>query len=158
MSEITRQIYSSYKDIGEIGSLWEKFQHKLHALKAVRVPLVAWLPIYCKAFGVDATKEDLTERQMETILLRARQIQSSSREYARELGENAYALFNVLTDFATYPAGIHNTATVIHSYQHKVGTWANDFLYQTGETDYSLDAYIGEKAKASAARITAIVA
>lgn len=158
LADISMKICSSYKDIGEIGSLWSDFQNKLHTLKNIEVPLTDWLPIYCKAFGVDATKDELTHKQLDTILSRGRHIQRSSREYAQELGENAYALFNVLTDFASYPIGITNSATVIHSYQQKVGAWVNEFIQEAKKSDFTLDAYIGEKARASAGLIISMVA
>ncbi len=156
--QIRKTIVASRREIGEIESLWNVFENKLHQLKKITVPKKAWLPIYCKAFGVDATKEELTKGQVDIMTDRACKIIKTSDEYAEELGENAYALMNVLTDFASFPVGTNNASTVVHGYQRKVGSWVNDFLVETNKEDFSLDKYIGEHAQASANRLNELVA
>ncbi len=156
--QIYKTIVASRREIGEIDSLWFTFQGKLNKLKSIHVPQTAWLPIYCKAFSVDATDEDLTERQIDTMAERADRILRTTKEYADELGENAYALMNVLTDFASFPVGTNSPASVVHGYQRKVGSWVNDFLVEAKKEDFSLDAYIGEKAIASADLLRQFVA
>ncbi|MBF0500167.1 MAG: DUF932 domain-containing protein [Candidatus Riflebacteria bacterium] len=50
-----------------------------------------------------------------------------NKRYASELGENAYAVFNVLTEFASHPPVNHFVRRNRHSMQRIVGTWLNEF-------------------------------
>ena len=140
----------AHKEIGEIGSLWSVFQMKLKKLNDIEVPISLWLAIFCKVFDIDTNKEKLTENQINRLVKKTTQIKESSKEYSSELGINAYALFNVLTDYASFPSDSYNTTNFIHGYQQKVGAWVNEFLFEVERTNFNLKSYIGEKALSSA--------
>jgi len=140
----------AHQEIGEIDSLWSAFQKKLNTLKKINVPISLWLAIFCKAFDINPDKDKLTEGQVITLMKKTKQIKDSSKEYSDELGVNAYALFNVLSDFASFPSNASTLANYVHNYQQKVGTWVNGFLCEVEKTDFSLESYVGENAISTA--------
>ncbi len=129
----------------EINALWERFEERLKRLKSVEVPQWLILPIYCKVFGLEIDQKKITKTQEFNYYLKAKQILNSAKEYFEELGSNAYALFNVLTDYASFPDGTSYASNYIHGYQKKVGNWIDDFLIVASKKDFLLTTYLGEK-------------
>jgi hypothetical protein len=62
--------------------------------------------------------------------------------YTTEVGENAYAAFNVMTDFATRPKGRGSYAREIHTLQRRVGAWLPELCSKCRQTDFNLGDYI----------------
>ncbi len=129
----------------EIGNLWERFEERLNRLKAIEVPLWLVLPIFCKVYNIVIDKKKITKSQEINYFLKAKQIINSSKEYFEELGNNAYALFNVLTDYASFPDGTSNASNFVHGYQKKAGNWIDDFLSAATKKDFLLTTYLGEQ-------------
>lgn len=68
--------------------------------------------------------------------------------YFRELGSNAYALFNAMTDFASNPPEILGFSRTPHSMQRTAGSWTETFaskIRKNGGLD--LQEYLGEYAE-----------
>jgi hypothetical protein len=63
---------------------------------------------------------------------------------ANELGENAYAVFNVITDFASHPPVNRHVQRDRHSLQRLAGRWLGSFPQRYREPGFSLDAYLKE--------------
>jgi len=61
--------------------------------------------------------------------------------YTNEVGENAYAAFNVMTDFATRPKGHGSYAREVHTLQRRVGAWLPEFCAQSRRSDFVMDDY-----------------
>jgi len=130
-------------EIGEIGDVWNEFQKKLNALKNTTLPRSSALPMFCKVFNIQC--KDFSDRQKDLYGCRASQIMNASKEYFNDMGNNAYALFNVLTDYASFPAG-PNAPGNVHGYQKKIGQWADAFIAASKRPDFSLAKYIGNEA------------
>lgn len=67
--------------------------------------------------------------------------------YSGELGENAYAVFNVITEFASHlPAssGIHRDR---HKLQQLAGSWVSRFSQRCRQSDFNLTNYLKDLAK-----------
>ena len=64
--------------------------------------------------------------------------------YAGELGENAYAVFNAVTDFASHPPQNRHVHRDRHSYQRLAGTWLADFSENCRQPDFALARYLEE--------------
>lgn len=62
--------------------------------------------------------------------------------YVQELGENAYAAFNAITDFASHPPDNRCVYRDRHSYQRLAGTWLNDFHRECRVPNFSLSEYL----------------
>ena len=146
-TELTK-LYSSLveeakKKVGGIVSLWSEFEKKMVALQEISLPVSACLPIYCKAFDIKV-KEKLTDDQKYILRLKAKQIMDAGKEYFKELGNNGYAMMNVLSDFASFPEWTSSHANFVDGYQRKVGQWVDDFLAASKQQGFSLSKYIGE--------------
>jgi hypothetical protein len=61
--------------------------------------------------------------------------------YTRELGENAYAVFNVVTDFASHPPHNRFVRRDRHSLQRLAGAWLAAFVHECRKADFDLDRY-----------------
>ena len=142
-TEIDKLIERSRKQIGDIGSLWNAFERKMQILHDTMLPSSSALAIYCKAFDIKVNKEELTVTQEEGLAMRAKQIVTASKEYFKELGNNAYAMMNVLTDFASFPEWINSRANYVDGYQRKVGRWVDEFIIEIQKPNFNLSRYIG---------------
>ena len=142
--EIDKLIEKAKIRIGDIGSLWKAFEKKMEALRAISLPISSALPIYCKAFDVIVKEDNLTASQKDILALKAKQIVNASKNYFKDLGNNAYAMMNVLTDFASFPEWTSSPCNYVDGYQHRVGKWVDDFLSETRKEGFSLSKYLGE--------------
>ena len=140
---IDKLIAEAKKKMGSIASLWSEFEKKMVALQKISLPVSACLPIYCKAFDINV-KGRLTEDQQDILRLKAKQIMDAGKEYFRELGNNGYAMMNVLSDFASFPQWSSSPANFVDGYQRRVGRWVDDFLAASKQQGFSLAKYIGD--------------
>ena len=134
------------KEMGTIDSIWKTIVARLEKLRQIEISELMVLPLFCKVFNIRVDEKKITPPQREQLATRAKQILHSAKEYFQEMGSNAYALFNVLTDYASFPAGFSETSVTIHNYQHRVGNWVDEFLAAAGKESFSLSKYIGEDA------------
>lgn len=77
-------------------------------------------------------------------------LSAMSDRYAEELGENAYAVFNAITDFASRPLENRCVHRDRNSLQRLAGTWLTAFNQVSREQTFSLTRYLEELAAASA--------
>jgi sulfur relay (sulfurtransferase) DsrC/TusE family protein len=145
-SSIIKKLVNEAKNVEGIESLWEKFDKKMVFLKRIEIPDSMALPVYCKAFKININKDELSLKQKEDWAEKATQIINSANEYFAELGNNAYALMNVLTDYASYPAATSNTTILVNAYQRKVGDWIDEIIAASSKEDFNLYDYIGKDA------------
>lgn len=141
--EIDKLIYRAKSKIGNIESVWTEFETKMEVLRSILLPESFALAIYCKVFNIIVDEENVTDSQKETLAIRAKQIIYTSDDYFREMGSNAYAMMNVLTDAASFPKWTNNRATFVNSYQRKVGKWVDNFIEENKKTGFNLSKYIG---------------
>jgi len=67
-------------------------------------------------------------------------------QHARELGENAYAVFNVITEFASRPPANRHVHRERNSLQRLAGTWLSNFAQRCRPPEFNLTAYLAELA------------
>ncbi len=77
-----------------------------------------------------------------------------SDRYAGELGENAYAVFNAVTDFASHPPANRFVGRERHSLQRLAGSWLSEFSQECRKPDFVLGDYL-DKATANGTPETA---
>ena len=148
------EYYQRYDDVieearrkmGNIDSIWKDIVRRLEALKAIEMSPLMILPLFCKVFGVKIDEKKITPAMTEMLTMRTKQILNAGKEYFNEMGNNAYALFNVFTDYASFPAGVSEGSVTIHNLQHRVGDWVDEFLAAYNQDGFSLSKYIGEDA------------
>ena len=147
--EIMALAETARRQIGSVDSLWKVFEQKMITLRQIPLPPTSALPIYCKAFGIHV-KQDISEIQKEIYSNRASQIVKASKEYFKELGNNAYAMMNVLSDFASFPEWTQSPNNYVDGYQRKVGKWVDEFIAEYKKDGFSLSKYIGEECQNTA--------
>lgn len=62
--------------------------------------------------------------------------------YSAELGDNAYAAFNAITEFASHPPSNRCVHRDRNSLQKLAGTWINQFSQQCRQPGFSLGVYL----------------
>lgn len=62
--------------------------------------------------------------------------------YAGELGETAYAVLNVITDFASHPPDNRHIHRDRHGLQRLAGTWLTGFGEQCRQPDFTVERYL----------------
>jgi len=67
--------------------------------------------------------------------------------YAEEIGENAYAVFNAMTEFASHPPQNRCIHRERHSFQRLAGDWLSKFSQECSEHDFTLSNYLTELVK-----------
>ncbi len=71
--------------------------------------------------------------------------------YAGELGLNAYAALNAMTDFASHPPDNPCVYRHRHSLQQRAGAWTRDFSTACRRQDFDLDRHITDLERSRAA-------
>lgn len=142
--EIDKLINKAKREIGDIGSLWKAFEEKMNYLRSISLPSSSALAIYCKAFDIIIDPKEVTDIQKEMFALRAKQIVTASKDYFKELGNNAYAMMNVLSDYASFPAWANGSTNYVDGYQRRVGIWVDDFIEESERAGFSLSRYLGD--------------
>lgn len=143
--EIDQLIKNAQARIGSIGSLWAAFELKMEKLKSIALPSSSALAIFCKAFDISVNKDDISEAQKVILANRTEQIVEASKQYFKDLGNNAYAMMNVMTDFASFPEWTPNPSLFVDGYQRKVGKWVDSFIEDYNKQSFNLSAYIGDE-------------
>ena len=70
-----------------------------------------------------------------------------NKRYAGELGENAYAVFNAITEFASHPPENRCVHRDRHSFQRLAGSWLTSFSSECRKADFRLESYLAALAK-----------
>jgi hypothetical protein len=70
-----------------------------------------------------------------------------STRYASELGHNAYAAFNAITEFASHPPVNRCVHRDRNSLQRLAGSWLTSFNVEYRKPDFQLDNYIAKLAR-----------
>jgi hypothetical protein len=65
-----------------------------------------------------------------------------SDRYAHEVGENGYAVFNAITEFASHPPANRYVARERNSLQRLAGLWVSDFCEQCRRSGFSVASYL----------------
>ena len=90
-------------------------------------------------------------REAEAWAALSAHLRDLSDRYANELGENAYAVLNAVTDFASRPPSNRCVRRDRHSLQQLAGTWLSTFSRLCREPRFSLSGYLKKLAEANAA-------
>ncbi|MEF8711596.1 MAG: DUF932 domain-containing protein [Candidatus Accumulibacter propinquus] len=133
------------ENIGDIRKLETALTEKLHQLKRYHVPEKEMLPLLCRAFDIKATKDVVEkQRRVDDLLALRDQAESLTKAYFTEMGPHGYAALNVLTDYASRPAGVIAPEASMHGLQQKAGSWMDDFISAIKNPDFSFDSYLAD--------------
>ena len=140
-----------------VRNLMSSFLKKMDDLKSLELPESIALQMYCKAFNVKVSKDKLLPYQKDTLGKSAKRIIDAAKEYFAEMGNNAYAIFNVLSDFASFPVSYGQQSIYIHGLQRKVGLWADNLILEAKKPNFSLYKFIGEEAMNTAFYLESLI-
>lgn len=133
-----------------LAKLKASFGEHLRVLKACSVnrdqfePFVSAVllirkPKHTKPWSKEARDWETLEQHMTAMCSR----------YAKELGENAYAVFNVITKFASHPLDNRCLYRERHSFQRLAGKWVTDFSRLCVKPDFDLSKYLVDLEKSN---------
>ena len=145
----SRQAGFRLDDIVEAGSkklinvktAWTEFEKKLTKVREIPMPQSLVLAMYCKAFDISIDPKDLSAYQRDSYATQAKKLIDDGKEYFSELGNNGYAMYNVLTDYASYPPV---NSFNMNGYQQKVGQWLTEIVNAYDSNNFKLSEFIGE--------------
>ncbi len=72
----------------------------------------------------------------------SKQITDLCTRYATDLGENAYSVFNAVTEFASHPPANRLVTRERHTLQRSAGEWVAGFGNQVQQPGFNLTAYL----------------
>ena len=129
--------------------LRRKFIEYAKKLTEFSVPKPKAVPLMFKIldirFNLDKKDEELGReiKRRDEIKERAGRL---AEKYYKQSGENAYAIFNACTDYATYSKS-GNVNVFADSMQKRIGNWVEEFSEVRQMRDFSLEKYIGDYGK-----------
>lgn len=147
----TKQAIESRMDFEVLPDQLERLKNRFIAysngLRECQVPRKMALPLMCKVLGMNPDVLRKTEQSAEgrdnPLRKRAEKLIDS---YYSELGDNAYAVFNACTEYATF-AREGTVSIYANSAQRRVGRWLEGFNIKTKESNFNLEDYVGDYAK-----------
>lgn len=149
---IQRLHIEAEKNIGVIQDIEQEFVKKLNRLKSCELPRSVMLAIVCKVFGYKMTrdkKQKLEGRALEKVKGFVELIDARTSEYFDNMGNNAYAALNVLTDYASFPEVVIG-GYLVNNFQAKVGDWIDDYIAACDRPDFNMIDYLGKESMESA--------
>ena len=105
----------------------------------------------CRRRGPDPLEPDTPEADDWDVL--SAHVWDLCNRYASDLGENAYAVFNAVTEFASHPPPNRLIRRERNSLQRSAGEWVSAFSQQCRQPGFDLTRYLAspQTAKAEAA-------
>jgi len=114
----------------------------IEAVRACSVPSELFQPLLAAILGVRAPKSLKTDsREADDWSEIESHLTELSDHYTKELGGNAYALFNAATDFASHPPANRHVHRDSHSLERRAGEWLSDFSQKCRKPDFDLAKY-----------------
>ncbi len=138
--DIEEQIRSEVTQ-GRFRNFQAQFIALVKPLRRCQVPRTLFQPIMRSALRIE--EPDVVERADSDHWAKlGKKVESLCNTYAHDLGGNAYAVMNAVSDFATRP-----TATaVVHRKQHTLqslaGAWLSDFSAKCARPGFRLEDYV----------------
>lgn len=119
----------------------KQFLRFLGPLRQAKVPTKHFRLIALRALTLREPRNGAGNAQWNRWRALQDELLTRQKKYTAELGENAYALLNVITDIASRPAEAKVPRRERHSLQKKAGTWLADFSRRCNDPQFDLAAY-----------------
>lgn len=128
------------------------FANRLGALRGCEVPREVFEPFVRGVLLIRKPVPLIPDtREAEAWAALSAHLHELSDRYANELGENAYAVLNAVTDFASRPLNNRCAHRDRHSLQQLAGAWLSTFSRICREPGFVLSGYLKKLAAANAA-------
>ena len=146
------------KDIGEtikfeiaherLAKLNASFSEYLGVLHDCVVPRSDFQRLVCEVLLIQKPKDIQPQSAIaEDWANLSQHLGSMCSRYAEEIGENAYAAFNAITEFASHPPENRCIHRDRHSFQRLAGEWLSKFSQECRVPGFVLSEYLGKLAK-----------
>jgi len=146
------------RDIGEtikfevaqerLSKLKASFKEYLGFLRECPVSRLEFKPLF---YGVLLIREPLNMKPESPIAkdwgTLSQHLGALCDRYMDEIGENAYAVFNAITEFASHPLENRCVHRDRHSFQRLAGDWLSKFSQECRQPDFKLSNYLAKLAK-----------
>jgi len=143
----------SKQDIGEtisfevsqerLSKIKTSFNEYFKALRDCKISRLEFEPLFC---GILKIRKPKNMKPQSPIAARWEALSQGigvlCGRYADELGENAYAVFNAITEFASYPPQNRCVYRERHSFQRLAGDWLSKFSQECRNPDFALSSYL----------------
>jgi hypothetical protein len=124
------------------------FADYLGALRDCSVSQVDFAPFVCGVLSIrKPEKLEVNARAADEWAALSAHIGELSDRYAKELGGNAYAVFNAITEFASHRPANRHVHRDRHSLQRLAGAWLNSFSKACRQPEFVLKEYLERLAK-----------
>ena len=118
-----------------IDEKWRQFSAMIHTLKSTPVTAPIAYELIATLLTLPPADHCRTERQRDEHALLIREIRNRHAAYVTELGANAYAVFNTVTDLASRPPELVSFNRARTTLEQRAGTWlrtvSNDLAKST---------------------------
>ena len=122
------------------------FMESLNALKECNVQRDQFEPLLCAALHLGPVKSSTARPSGTDAWVQVRAyIDGLNSRYADELGENAYAVFNSITDFASRPPENRCIHRSRNGFQKLAGTWLSHFKSECAKSGFSVQGHIDQE-------------
>jgi hypothetical protein len=127
----------------KLAKLKDSFGDFIGSLRGCAVPRSLFEPLTLGVLAIHEPKgSDKNGRRHRDWTLLNAHIRKLSDHYAAELGENAYAVFNTMTDFASRPSNNLCVHRDRHSFQKTAGKWSSEFSRECRLPGFTIDKYL----------------
>jgi hypothetical protein len=138
---------------GELTRLTRIFTESVSGLVECSIPEELFLQLVCGVLNIRGPvgdRSDPTEEAAEAWRVVCNAIADLARKYISELGANAYALLNTITDFASLPPKNVWVRRERHALQRRAGTWLSQFSSECKQLQFDPAEYLHRLASESA--------
>ncbi len=122
----------------------QQFLGFLNLLRGTKIPAEHFRPIALRALMLREPRTEAGGAQWDSWQALQEELLKRQKKYTSELGKNAYALLNVVTDIASRPAEAGVSRRERHSLQKQAGAWLADFSRRRKDATFDLDVYVQE--------------
>jgi hypothetical protein len=133
------------KDYAKVKRLEAQFTDYLKRLQRIEVPPEQQLPLMAKVLDVRFAVSDPNPQRQKRERERLNEFRSYAagiaKRYTEELGSNAYAVFNAMTEYASRPRKHGPSAIHVDPLQKRIGRWANTFPTEASAGGFNLRQY-----------------
>jgi len=131
---------------GKLQALRTEFESDAERLHSFQFPQGSAVPLVFRALQLPMPKspEDWEKRKDDFYLPLKERVEELADRYVGPLGQNAYAILNAGTDFASNPPETPNIRRQTHAMQSRLGQWANEFSEAVTNPSFNLPTYVGD--------------
>ena len=139
--------------------LQAKFSEQVAALRECSVPQSAIAPMVRTILMIRPLKSTRPgTREAEDWTTLDSHIHGLCNRYGSELGNNAYAVLNTMTDFSSHPLDNRHVHRDRHGLQRLAGTWLTTFGHECQQPGFAIATYLAQMEASSKEAIATVTA